>query len=268
MFPKTVLLVFFTGIYFIFIPSSFAQENGIENKNEDIDTIVIVKEPVIIVKQIYVEQEKKKDKKHRHWIDLTLSPVMHDNIFNQDLNSIFSYYAVELEYSTDPIIGYAIGISYSYVLKNIFLNVGISLNTYRDRFTDYNSTGFFFPNEYTNQYAYIEPSLKLGYDLQIKRLSVIPYAGYILGTMVSMNGKTIQTNGDAGIIDLKDAQLYTSSAQSAIAGLNLMFRLSDHIEILLDPYYRIDTRPITRSYVPFSLRRQALGAKLGVAYRF
>lgn len=268
MLKKTALLVLLIAAYFNFIPSSFAQEDGTEIPKEEIDTVVIVKEPVIIVKQIYVEPAKKNTPKYKHRIDVTVGPVMHDNIFNQDLNSIFSFYPIALEYSTDPIVGYTVGMSYSYVIKNIYLNVGLSFNTYRDRFTDYNSTGFFFPNEYINKYTYFEPSLKLGYDLQIKRLSIIPYAGYILGAMVSMNGKTLQTNGDTGIIDLKDAQLYTSSTQSATAGLNILFRVSDHIEILLDPSYRIDTKSITRSYVPFSLRRQALGVKLGVAYCF
>lgn len=257
---------FYTLLFFfnllVLCDWSVAQVN--QPSQSDVDTVVVHKEPVIIVKRVIINSDAK-SKPYHQWIDFTVGPVSHTNLFYQKQTYQIPPYMTALEYSTEELTGYAFGVSYNYTIKNIYFNLDVSLCNYRERFTDYSITTSFFPEEYINTYTYLDPSLRIGYDFKVDRFSFIPYAGMIAGTLLSMKGKTL--NDKEEVVDVKDSPIYKSNAFAFVSGLKIMFNLSDSFIVLGDAYYREDIASITRDYVPFTFRRKTLGLKLGIAYR-
>jgi hypothetical protein len=261
------MISFLKSVPLFLLCTFFLTHNASAQNTVESDTVVIKKDPVVIIKKVYIEKEKRKQK-NRHRLEISIAPIKHTSNFNQDFNHTWDdyFYMINLDTYSEPLVGYSIGLSYSYLLKNIYIHPGLSLTNYRERFTDYNSTLFVLPEETINNYTYLEAHLCAGYRFNIKKFSVTPYAGFILGTMLSARGKTISPEDRTDVVNLSDANLYTSSAQSLSGGLKIMFRLSETVELALTPFYREDIKSITQSQIPFSLRRSVGGLQFGVAY--
>lgn len=289
--------------FLAFIPGLYAQEiiESTESKDSVIfDTVIIVKEPIIIKREIYIEEELPPLP-----IFISLTPFVD---FNYKVNSFkavgnhLASFESSLKNATKSKMGYRFGLTGRIHYKNWFLGSGVHFGSSSNKFhffrpfyqidstlistLDTLDTYFVVNNSDTtwhyitqevqmfqndtldlssthdtiNHFRYIEIPLTAGYNITLDKLQLKLYAGLIAGFLVSGNSSTISSISYE-VYENEHNQL----VWSGLAGLEIDYQVSSRIKPSLGLVYRQTINGLHPN-TPYLYNAKCLSMQLGVSF--
>lgn len=252
-----LLFVSFIGFHL-----SYCQDTLNTGSDEQIiDTVVIYKEPVILTKTVYFEEEKK-ERNNSLWLVFDASPVYTINHFRACPG--FETYLDKLKETTSSSWGYSFGANIVFLYKNLFLSTGIGYLAFREKFI-YQSSAV--RTNQTNIFHYANVPLLIGYRMvNTKKFQAIVSGGAIIGKLLSVRGKTISEDDLSVIQDIDDVRKYSSYNYQGTVKLKFVYGVSTSVLVGIEPYYFADLRSITRSLEPFTQLRNNLAINANLIF--
>lgn len=249
-------------VSFISFQLSYSQDTLSTGENEElIDTVVIYKDPIVVKKTVYYEEEVKKSK-NGVWVELIASPFYTINYHLACPG--YETYLGELNKSTSPLPGYSFGVNLLFFYKNLLLTTGVGYASFREKFRYQSSTESF---NLTNAYQYANIPLLVGYRILNKgEFQAIVSGGAIIGKLLSVKGKTHSEEDVAEIKDIDDVRKYYSYNYQGVAKFKLIYRVSHSIHAGVEPCYFADIRSITPGLEPFIQHRNNLGLSANLIF--
>ncbi len=120
-----------------------------------------------------------------------------------------------------------------------------------------------------NKYSYLEIPFHLSYGFKIKKLTIRPTIGLIVGIMINAKGYGISAKKPQTVYRLKDSELpFANLSISGMFGLGIEYQLNNHLSVYTQPFYRYNFNSIYQNTKPLQKRFYGMGLSLGVTYRF
>jgi hypothetical protein len=104
--------------------------------------------------------------------------------------------------------------------------------------------------EYPNRYRFVDIPFMIGYEVENKDLILGINGGVLFNLALAQKGKFMNASGSPVLIDNKDSQqsIYKSNAGiSLIASVNAGYKLSEDIQVFVEPQLRYFLKPLNVS---------------------
>ena len=246
MINKIYLLILIIGSAF----SANAQDTL--SVQENADTVIIYKEPVIVRKTII--RTKKINYKWMADVFINTSYSFNEYSYCDCYPSFSPVYKSSLRNA----LSYGLGGNLSRKFNKILLTGSLQFLSIRDQLKYTGSTS-------NNSYNYINTSLLVGYILGKEKFTIVPSAGLVLSTFLWGSGKTISPT-DLSWQGLNASQQYYRNTIDLTARLKLLYKFRKDRAFFIEPYVLRDMQNITKSPAPFDLRRTVTGINLGITF--
>jgi hypothetical protein len=252
---------FLVSLFLITFHNLWAQNDSLQSgsKKEENDTIIIQKDPLFIVKTVYIE-DNKIIRNSESWVEPVIAILFNSNKFIPCPS--FENYVNSIKTSTSKSKGYSAGITYNYLYKHLFLSAGFGIISYHEKF-NFSGAGSGNNIQSENIYNYVDFYTSAGYKVQLRKSYCIFNIGLISRKLLSISGKTIAT--DFSEIDLQNAKQFSVYSISGLVGVKLISNLPGRLKIIIEPFFCKTLQTLTRDLIPFIERRNAFGIKAGVA---
>ncbi|WP_028981796.1 hypothetical protein [Sporocytophaga myxococcoides] len=251
------LLIF---IVFLFVAGlSFAQIDSTNlSTEEEVDTVIIKKADYIIRKEVYIDEPKA----YSRYLTFYGAPVYYASYY--DVCEDCRDFLTNQKRAIDPLLSYRVGLNFSFTKKKIYITPGIAYTSIREKFIAIDSLEQF---NLFNHYNYLDLSLAAGYQLGSGKLSCIVQGYGVVSRLLSADGKIISTEDFKSVNPIKTDNFKTYVFSLGL-GFRLGYKLSERLQLIVEPGYRFNITTVTKSKTPYVQQRNLFSAEVGVSYAF
>ena len=212
-----------------------------------------------------------------------------DYVFRSISDTSQSSYAQQRKESTKMAFAYSAGLRYTKVFGNgMSFRTGINYSRVNESFTyvqghitrneyiinnngdttgTYSVTGTQY-NKSTNKFTSIDVPVMVGYEAGNGRLHTNINAGAMINVKSRETGYVLDKNGDpVDISSGKQATIYkyrTNTGVSLTAAISVYYKLTEHVHVLAEPYFKYSLSPVTQSELSLKQRYHTAGLRLGL----
>ncbi len=237
----------------------------VKSEEEDIDTVFIDKDPLVIRETVYVNKKEKKNEVQLSgsYLELYFSALYNYYSYYNVCPSCETYFA-NLNNSVSPALSYSIGTNYMYMKKHLYLSAGAEYLTIGENFKNQLDGQNY---SLTNRYNYANVTATVGYKLQKGRFTIIPEAGLSVGYHLSSSGKTISEADDTTVVDVNSKKRFMDFTYNVVAGIKLLYKATDRIYFSTEPIYTANLRNVISWRENYTEQRNFLGLRIGLVYK-
>jgi hypothetical protein len=250
-------------LFFIALTSSLvssAQDTlDLKNPHQEIDTVVIYKDPLVLRKTVYV---KVKRKEKESWLEFNASSFYTINTYKACPG--WEPYLENLKNTTSSSPGYSLSANYIFFYNDFSASIGIGYTSYRESFIFTSSTQGF---SLKNSFNYLSIPISLGYRfINRNKYQALVSGGIIGGKLVSVKGKTISEEENSVVKEIKEVRNYKSTNFEALIKCKILYLLSNTFYLGAEPYCRADLNTITENLEPFVHNRINIGMNASLIF--
>jgi hypothetical protein len=250
--------IFIPLLYFFFSISfqALGQTGSDSSEIVDVipDTVVIIKEPVVIYQTYYVKS--KKGINNTTGIQLSMSGLIDFHDYFESCESCKELTRKNI-YATKPLPSYNLSLSYLILKRHFFASVGFGYSWFSEKISGSNGSS------YRYSIKEIGANAKAGIRIGRKKLSTILTAGLATGKVLKGNAfrfKTIDSSKPESY-NFQDAA--SSYNLFVITGVKFIYTL-DHFGFSLEPFYQADLVTLTQPSSGVTFYRNFTGVNVGL----
>lgn len=255
MYIKSLLI----SIVFLFVAGlSFAQIDSTKLSIEEVDTIIIKKADYIIRKEVYIDEPKE----YSRFLTVYGAPVYYTSYYDvcQDCKDFLT----NQKKAIDPLLSYRVGLNLSFTKKKIYITPGVAFTSIREKFIASDSLEQF---NLVNHYNYLDVSLAAGYKVGNGKLSGIIQGYGIVSKLMEAKGKIISTKNFTSVNSIETGNFKTYVFSLGL-GVRLGYKLSERLQLIVEPGYRFNITTVTKSKTPYVQQRNLFSTEIGLSYAF
>ncbi|MDB5256329.1 MAG: hypothetical protein JWM14_1024 [Chitinophagaceae bacterium] len=262
---------FFITTLFLGI-SCFSYSQGLDSTGAvqiNTDTVIIIEEPVVVTKTVYVQKKTEKPitKLSAYYLSFNATGSVNKDHYDVCPTGDCEAYFDRLKQTTHPYLNNSYELSLSYSPSSIYTELGLSYSIYRDKFsyTDLNNGN----HEDLNKYQYLDINLGSGYWFKKKKraLSLLVLGGISASKLLSASGTTLSKKNSDSIVSLTDQVQLFDYAYRVYAKVKVLYKLSDRWAVQIGIDYAYDLRSIKTSDI-YIRQRNVFGLTAGLMYNF
>jgi hypothetical protein len=252
--------LFLISILFLFVSGlSFAQIDSTNiSTEEEVDTVIIKKADYIIRKEVYIDEPKE----YSRFLSIYGAPLYYSSYY--DVCEDCKDFLTNQKRAIDPLLSYRIGLNLSFTKKKIYITPGVAFTSIRERFIASDSSEQF---NLVNHYNYLDVSLGAGYKVGTGKISCIIQGYGMVSRLMQAEGKIFSTNNFTSVIPIK-IENFKTYVFSLGVGFRFGYKLSERMQLNVEPGYRGNITTITKSKTPYVQQRNLFSTEIGVSYAF
>jgi len=253
---------FLFTIFFIFL-TSICNAQIISDTLEDVeevDTVVIYKEPVIIKKEIYISSPQKSFSKY---INVFIASMYNFNYFK--VCTSCAGFKDNMNNATSQRLNYSFGAGLYFNKRKLLYSLGITYTIMKEHFNPIRSGDSIST---INKFQYLDLDFSLGYKLHRNKMMYVISVGGIASYLLNTNGKTFSETIDSSVVNLKSVTRFRSVSFSAMVGIKFIYKLNERVNMYTEPFYRGNILSITRPNSIYVQYRNLAGLRFGLFYSF
>lgn len=252
----------FFGLLFVSFLSSAQQSDS----SQIADTIIIIEDPVIIEKVVYIESPSKKLKLHKPLYSIFQTAISYNFDYYSycDIPLCKSYYD-QIRSSTKPNINYSITAGVGFMARQKWIHEwSICYSTYRDLFVYQNTIGK--EEKFINKYHYLEIFLQPGYILTFNRKKhfYLFKGGVGVAYLINSSGMIYSKYNSKEVSEIENELKLNKFIYKTELSASVGIKKSERLKYLFTLYYSYDLLSMINRNDFFTRQRNIFGVKMGV----
>ncbi|GAL82783.1 hypothetical protein MYP_9 [Sporocytophaga myxococcoides] len=252
--------LFLISIVFLFVSGlSFAQIDTTNLSTEDeVDTVIIKKADYVIRKEVYIDEPKE----YTRFLTIYGAPVYYSSYY--DVCEDCKDFLTNQKRAADPLLSYRIGLNLSFTKEKIYITPGVAFTSVRERFI---AGDFSEQYNLVNHYNYLDVSLAAGYKVGDGKLNCVIQGYGVVSRLIEAEGKIISTKDFTSVNSIKTDNFKTYVFSLGL-GFRLGYKLSERLQLIVEPGYRGNISTVIKSKTPYVQQRNFFSTEIGLSFAF